>query len=286
RFVPQQWENTYFNWMENIRDWCISRQLWWGHRIPVWTCPNGHQIVSRTDPTSCADCGASELVQDPDVLDTWFSSGLWPFSTLGWPEKTDDLARFYPTTVLVTAFDIIFFWVARMMMMGLRFAGDVPFRDVYIHGLVRDPLGQKMSKSKGNVVDPLGVLDTYGTDALRFALASFVGMGRDIRLSPQRIEGYRNFANKLWNATRFVLSNLEGVGRAAVETAEAFDRAEVVGTLTASDRWIVSRLERAIEEVTAAFGAYRFNDGATRLYQFTWNELCDWYIELAKPALG
>src|SRR5439155_1234836 len=190
RFIPKQWENTYFAWMENIRDWCISRQLWWGHRIPVWTCEGcGETVVAREDPTDCPGCRGAALVQEPDVLDTWFSSALWPFSTLGWPDRTGDLARYYPTTVLVTGFDIIFFWVARMMMMGLRFTGDVPFRDVYIHGLIRDPLGQKMSKSKGNVIDPLGLLDTYRTDALRFALAAFVGMGRDIKLAPDRTRG-------------------------------------------------------------------------------------------------
>jgi valyl-tRNA synthetase len=224
RFVPPHWENTYFAWMENIRDWCISRQLWWGHRIPAWTCTTcGEVVVSRTDPAVCP-AGHGTLEQDPDVLDTWFSSGLWPFSTLGWPDDTDDLRRYYPTTLLVTGFDIIFFWVARMMMMGLRFRGEVPFRDIYIHGLVRDPQGQKMSKSKGNVIDPLAILDTSGADALRFALTAFAAMGRDVKLAPQRIEGYRNFANKLWNATRFVLMNLAGAGPDAVRVADALER--------------------------------------------------------------
>src|SRR5207249_3464272 len=255
RFIPKQWENTYFAWMENIRDWCISRQLWWGHRIPVWTCEAcGETVVARDDPTECPACRGAALVQEADVLDTWFSSALWPFSTLGWPEKTPDLARYYPTSVLVTGFDIIFFWVARMMMMGLRFTGDVPFRDVYIHGLIRDPLGQKMSKSKGNVIDPLGLLDTYGTDALRFALASFVGMGRDIKLTPERIEGYRNFANKLWNAARFVLMNVEG-GTAGAATADALARGERSPDAPLPERWILSRLERVTEEVWQAIVA-------------------------------
>ena len=287
RFIPKQWENTYFAWMENIRDWCISRQLWWGHRIPVWTCEAcGETVVARDDPTECPACRGAALVQEADVLDTWFSSALWPFSTLGWPERTADLARYYPTSVLVTGFDIIFFWVARMVMMGLRFTGDVPFRDVYIHGLIRDPLGQKMSKSKGNVIDPLGLLDTYGTDALRFALAAFVGMGRDIKLAPERIEGYRNFANKLWNAARFVLMNVEGAGSAAPAVADTLSRGERPPDAALPDRWILSRLERATAEVRDALDAYRFNDAAVRLYQFTWNEFCDWYVEAAKIPLG
>jgi valyl-tRNA synthetase len=285
RFVPKHWENTYFAWMENIRDWCISRQLWWGHRIPAWTCGNGHLVVARETPTRCPECGHGTLTQDEDVLDTWFSSGLWPFSTLGWPEKSDDLKRFYPTTVLVTGFDIIFFWVARMMMMGLRFMGDVPFRDVYIHGLVRDPLGQKMSKSKGNVVDPLSLLDTYGTDALRFALTAFAAMGRDVRVSPERMEGYRNFTNKLWNAARFVLMNLEEAGPDARATADALRDGRRPDGLALPDRWILARLERATADVRDALDTYRFNDAAGRLYQFAWHELCDWYLEAAKSPL-
>jgi valyl-tRNA synthetase len=286
RFVPKHWENTYFSWMENIRDWCISRQLWWGHRIPAWTCTRCSElVVSRTDPTSCPKCGGP-VEQDPDVLDTWFSSGLWPFSTLGWPDETDDLKRYYPTSLLVTGFDIIFFWVARMMMMGLRFRGEVPFRDVYIHGLVRDPQGQKMSKSKGNVIDPLAILDTSGADALRFALTAFAAMGRDIKLSPQRIEGYRNFANKLWNAARFVLMNLEGAGPDAVRVADALDRGERPAGASLADRWILSRLQRTVAAVGEALDAYRFNDAAGALYQFAWHELCDWYLETAKPQLA
>jgi valyl-tRNA synthetase len=286
RFVPQHWENTYFAWMENIRDWCISRQLWWGHRIPAWTCTTcGLLVVSRTDPSVCPN-GHTTLEQDPDVLDTWFSSGLWPFSTLGWPDDTEDLRRYYPTTLLVTGFDIIFFWVARMMMMGLRFRGDVPFRDIYIHGLVRDPQGQKMSKSKGNVIDPLAILDTCGADALRIALTSFAAMGRDVKLSPQRIEGYRNFANKLWNATRFVLMNVAGAGSEAACVADALAEGVRPAEASLPDRWILSRLEQTAGAVEEALETYRFNDAASALYQFTWHELCDWYLEAAKPQLS
>ena len=285
RFFPKHWENTYFAWLENIRDWCISRQLWWGHRIPAWTCDQCKElIVAREEPTKCPKCGGA-LTQDPDVLDTWFSSSLWPFSTLGWPDRTPDLERFYPTSVLVTGFDIIFFWVARMMMMGLRFMGEVPFHDVIIHGLVRDPQGQKMSKSKGNVVDPLGLLETFGTDATRFALTSFVGMGRDLRLDQQRIAGYRNFTNKLWNAARFVLMNLEHAGPAAVATANALEAGTRVESLALAERWIVSRLQRTTAEVRAAIDEFRFNDAASTLYQFAWHELCDWYVEAAKVPL-
>ena len=209
RIIPQAWEKTYFEWMNNIRDWCISRQIWWGHRIPAWYCEDcGEITVERADPASCGRCGSKKIEQESDVLDTWFSSALWPFSTLGWPEKTAELATFYPTSCLVTGFDILFFWVARMMMMGLKFMGQVPFRDVYIHALVRDVEGQKMSKSKGNVIDPLEVIDKFGTDSFRFTLAAMAAQGRDIRLAEDRIEGYRHFVNKLWNAARFVLMNL------------------------------------------------------------------------------
>ena len=276
RFVPAHWEKTYRSWMENIRPWCISRQLWWGHRIPAWYCdPCGKTFVLREDPTSCESCGG-ELRQDEDVLDTWFSSGLWPFSTMGWPERTETLERFYPTAVLVTGFDIIFFWVARMMMLGLRFMGEVPFRDIYIHALVRDEKGQKMSKSKGNVIDPLVIVDEYGADAFRFTLAAFAAMGRDVRLSVDRIAGYRNFVNKLWNAARFVELKRDG---------EAIS-CEVPGAPElATSRWIRSRFASAVADVRAALDSYRFNDAASRLYQFTWHEFCDWYIELAKVEL-
>jgi valyl-tRNA synthetase len=276
RFVPSHWEKTYRAWMENIRPWCISRQLWWGHRIPAWYCaPCGRIVVARETPTSCPDCGGA-LHQDEDVLDTWFSSALWPFSTMGWPDKTETLARFYPTSVLVTAFDIIFFWVARMMMMGLHFMGQVPFRDVYIHALVRDAEGQKMSKSKGNVIDPLTVVDEYGADAFRFTLAAFAAMGRDVRISTERIAGYRNFINKLWNAARFVELKRDGGGG----TCRLPDDPK----LTAS-KWIRARLASAIDDVRAAIEGYRFNDAAARIYQFIWHEFCDWYIEIAKLAL-
>ncbi len=264
--------------MTNIRDWCISRQIWWGHRIPAWTCAAcGQVIVSREDPTACP-CGG-ELVQETDVLDTWFSSALWPFSTLGWPDATPELKLFYPTTVLVTAFDILFFWVARMMMMGIHFMGEVPFHEVYIHALVRDPEGQKMSKSKGNVIDPLELMDKYGTDAFRFSLAAFAAMGRDVRLSEERIAGYRNFANKIWNACRFTLMNLEG-----------FDAAALPGdtdlkALTTVEAWIMSRLQQVITETRAALDSYAFDQAANVLYQFIWHEFCDWYLELIKPQL-
>ena len=276
RFVPAHWEKTYRTWMENIRPWCISRQLWWGHRIPAWYCDACEKtIVSRTDVEACPECGGS-VRQDDDVLDTWFSSALWPFSTQGWPENTDDLARFYPTTVLVTAFDIIFFWVARMMMMGLRFMGEVPFRDVYIHAIVRDELGQKMSKSKGNVIDPLDIIDEYGADAFRFTLAAFAAMGRDVRLSADRIAGYRNFVNKLWNAARYVEIKRD----AAAGACRMPESPKLV-----TSRWIRSRLAATIQDVREALDGYRFNDAATRLYQFAWHEFCDWYIELSKVEI-
>jgi valyl-tRNA synthetase len=272
---PREWARNYHHWMENIHDWCISRQLWWGHRIPVWYCEkDGSAHVSRTDLAACPACGGP-VRQDPDVLDTWFSSGLWPFSTLGWPESTPELKTFYPTSCLVTGFDIIFFWVARMVMLGLKFMGDVPFRDVYIHALVRDAEGQKMSKSKGNVVDPLTIMDKYGTDAFRFTLAALAAQGRDIRLSEERIEGYRNFANKIWNASRFVLTNLDDYDAALAAK----------GKRSAADRWISSRLTAATAAVRTALDAYRFNDAASAVYQFVWSEFCDWYLEIAKRSL-
>jgi valyl-tRNA synthetase len=277
-FFPKGWENTYFDWMRNIKDWCISRQIWWGHRIPAWYCDDCAAItVSRTDAVSCSACGSKNIRQETDVLDTWFSSALWPFSTLGWPERTKELATYYPTSVLVTSFDIIFFWVARMIMMGLHFMKEVPFKDVYIHALVRDAEGQKMSKSKGNVIDPLEMTEQFGTDAFRFTLTAFAAQGRDIKMSAERIEGYRNFANKIWNASRFVMMNLE----------EGFvpNGAIVVKESSLADRWIVSRLNTVTHEVQTALAAYRFNDAASSLYQFIWHEYCDWYVELSKPAL-
>jgi valyl-tRNA synthetase len=278
RIIPAQWEKTYFEWMFNIRDWCISRQIWWGHRIPAWFCEACNEItVSRQDPTACSHCGGSDLRQETDVLDTWFSSALWPFSTMGWPEKTETLQKFYPTSCLITGFDILFFWVARMMMMGLKFRGEVPFRDVYIHALVRDAQGQKMSKSKGNVIDPLTVIDEYGTDAFRFTLAAFAAQGRDVKLSVDRIAGYRNFVNKLWNASRFALMNLEGFEPDGVDLQQC--------ELALSERWILSRLTDVVAEARQALTEYKFNEAASALYAFTWHEFCDWCIELSKDDL-
>ncbi len=281
KFIPKNWENTYFNWMENIQPWCISRQLWWGHQIPAWYGPDGEVFVATTEAEAQAAADkhygkATALKRDEDVLDTWFSSALWPFSTLGWPDETPELKRYYPTAALVTGFDIIFFWVARMMMMGLHFMKDIPFHDVYIHRLVRDATGAKMSKSKGNVVDPLGVIDQYGADALRFTLARGAAQGHDIKLAPQHVETNRNFATKLWNAARFVEFN--GAGRVS-----GFDPHSVKETL---NRWIVHETAKAVREVTAAIEDYRFNDAAAEAYRFVWNVYCDWYVELSKPLLG
>jgi valyl-tRNA synthetase len=306
RIIPEGWVNNYFGWMREIKDWCISRQIWWGHQIPSWYCrgcnaeelfetvheipgtvyrpgyapkrlvilSTARPIVAKQAPTSCPVCGGTELVRDPDVLDTWFSSGLWPFSTLGWPEQTPELKTYYPTSTLVTGLDILFFWVARMIMLGLKFMGEVPFRDVYIHALVRDAEGQKMSKSKGNVIDPLHVMEEFGTDALRFTLASMASPGRDIKLAEERIEGYRNFANKIWNAARFSLMYLEGPHTSLPPVKRTFP-----------DRWILSRLHHTIATVTAELDAYRFDRAANALYHFIWHEYCDWYLELIKPVL-
>ena len=277
-FHPKFWENTYFAWMENVHDWCISRQLWWGHRIPAYWCePCGEMIVAAERPKSCAKCGGGDLRQEDDVLDTWFSSALWPFSTLGWPDKTPELERYYPTSLLITGFDIIFFWVARMMMMGLKCTGEVPFRDVYITPLVRDQYGKKMTKSRGNVVDPLDIMERYGTDAVRFTLAQLAVQGRDLILSDERLAASRAFANKVWNAARFVLMNLEDAPQPVppVETA----------TFGLADRWILACLDDAICEVSSAIDRYEFNAAALRVYSFIWHEYCDWYIELAKQPL-
>ncbi|MGZ5919963.1 MAG: valine--tRNA ligase, partial [Hyphomicrobium sp.] len=279
-FVPKNWEKTYFEWMRNIQPWCISRQLWWGHQIPAWYGPDGKVFVADSEAGAQALAkkhygSDTPLKRDEDVLDTWFSSALWPFSTLGWPEKTPELKRYYPTTVLVTGFDIIFFWVARMMMMGLYFMKEVPFHDVYIHALVRDEKGQKMSKSKGNVMDPLVLVDTYGADALRFTLAAMAAQGRDIKLSTSRVEGYRNFATKLWNASRFAEMN-ECVRK------RGFDPAGVKQTI---NRWIVGETERAATAVTESIEAYKFNEAAAAIYEFVWGVFCDWYLELIKPTL-
>ncbi|HKC93303.1 MAG TPA: valine--tRNA ligase [Nitrospira sp.] len=301
RIIPESWTNNYLGWMRDIKDWCISRQIYWGHQIPAWYCERCNEqfihkqtttnqagatitritllqgakpIVARTAPARCPTCGGDALIRDPDVLDTWFSSGLWPFSTLGWPEQTAELKTYYPTSTLVTGLDILFFWVARMIMLGLKCTGEIPFREVYIHALVRDAEGQKMSKSKGNVIDPLHVMDQFGTDALRFTLASMASPGRDIKLAEERIEGYRNFANKIWNAARFSLMYLNGP-RAAKPPMER----------SVPDRWILSRLNQTIETVTAELEAYRFDRAASALYHFIWHEYCDWYLELIKPVL-
>jgi len=278
RIVPAQWEKTYYHWMENIRDWCISRQIWWGHRIPAFTCAAcGELTVARADPAACPKCGSASLEQETDVLDTWFSSALWPFSTMGWPDRTPELAKFYPTSALVTGFDILFFWVARMMMMGLKFMDEVPFRDVYIHALVRDEQGQKMSKSKGNVIDPLEVIDRFGADAFRFTLCAFAAQGRDVRLSTERVEGYSRFVNKLWNAAKFALMNLEDFDPAVPEVAFA--------DLLPQDRWVLTRLRGAAAEVRRGIEGYEFDKAAGAAYQFLWREFCDWYIEMAKGPL-
>jgi valyl-tRNA synthetase len=281
RFVPKSWENTFFEWMRNIQPWCISRQLWWGHQIPAWYGPDGAVFVAETEAEAEAAAARQygksvPLTRDPDVLDTWFSSGLWPFSTLGWPEPTRELERYYPTDVLVTGFDIIFFWVARMMMLGCKFMDDVPFRTVYIHALVRDERGQKMSKSKGNIIDPLALIERYGTDALRFTLAALAAQGRDIKLAESRVEGYRSFITKLWNAARFAEMN----GCALVE---GFDPARCRLTL---NRWIVGSLAEAGGRVAEALEAYKFNEAAGAIYHFTWGTFCDWFIEFAKPVFA
>lgn len=278
KIYPESWTKTYYNWLDNIRDWCISRQIWWGHRIPAWTCADcGELIVAEEDPTVCPKCGGKKLEQDPDVLDTWFSSALWPFSTMGWPEHTETLKKYYPTSVLVTAFDILFFWVARMIMMGQHFMGEVPFREVYIHALVRDAQGRKMSKSLGNGINPQDMIRKYGADSLRFTLAAFAAMGRDIRMSEERIEGYRHFVNKVWNASRFALMNLPEQGE-----PKAVDLGAVKGL---HNKWILNRLEEIKAEEDAALESYRFNDAAQCVYKFLWNEFCDWYLELIKADM-
>ena len=275
-FVPKNWEKTYFNWMENIQPWCVSRQLWWGHRIPAWYTPDGSVFVAETEAEAQAQAGDAVLTRDEDVLDTWFSSALWPFGTLGWPEQTTDLARHYPGDVLVTGFDIIFFWVARMMMQGLHFMDDVPFRTVYCHGLVRDAKGQKMSKSKGNTVDPLVLIDQYGADALRFTLTAMETQGRDIKLSESRIEGYRNFATKLWNAARFAQSN--GIGGSASPLPPAASQPV--------NRWIIGEVRATARTLEQAIADFRFDAYADAIYKLVWSRFCDWYLELIKPLLS
>ncbi|HEY3175724.1 MAG TPA: valine--tRNA ligase [Candidatus Polarisedimenticolia bacterium] len=278
RFVPDQWRKTYYEWMRNIKDWCISRQLWWGHRIPAWYCDScGVTIVSRRDPDKCGTCGCLSLTQDPDVLDTWFSSGLWAFSTLGWPESTAELRRYYPTTLLVTGYDIIFFWVARMVMMGLKFMDEIPFKDVYFNGLVRDAKGEKISKMKGNTVDFFELMETYGTDAVRLTYASLSSPGSDVALAPGRLDGSRAFANKIWNAVRFARPHLEAGAWSSPPRREH---------LSEADRWILSRCSRVAQVVDEAMESYRFDEATAAIYRFAWHELCDWYLEMSKPALA
>ncbi|RKX62298.1 MAG: valine--tRNA ligase [Thermodesulfobacteriota bacterium] len=279
KFIPENWINLYFDWMKNIRDWCISRQIWWGHRIPVWYCNScGETIVSeKEDVRECPNCGSKNLKRDEDVLDTWFSSALWPFSTLGWPENTKALSTFYPTTVLVTSFDIIFFWVARMIMMGIHFTGQIPFKNVYIHALVRDEKGQKMSKSRGNVIDPLEMIDKYGTDALRFTLVALAAQGRDIKLSEARIEGFKHFINKIWNASRFVLMNLKDYLPEKEELR--------LNELPLFSKWILSELQKTVKIVREKLDEFEFDQAAMQIYHFFWDKFCDWYLEVSKIYL-
>jgi valyl-tRNA synthetase len=297
KIVPERFEKVYFNWLENIKDWCISRQLWWGHRIPVWYCPDGHMTCTREDPTKCAACGSTELKQDDDVLDTWFSSGLWPFSTLGWPEQTPDYKYFYPTSYMETGYDILFFWVARMIMDGLEFTGQVPFHTVYLHGLIRDEHGKKMSKSYGNVIDPLPVMDEYGTDALRFTLLVGSTPGNDMNLSVKKVEANRNFANKLWNAGRFVVAGIGtlGDGTLGIGTLEHVDQSTNLPstnlpdanppTYTLADSWIWARLQQLVRDVERNFQNFQYGQAGQLIYDFFWSDFADWYVEIAKGQL-
>ena len=275
RFVPQKFEKTYFNWLENIQDWCISRQIWWGHQIPVYYCEKcGHKNVSIEKPKNCEKCGETKLVQDQDTLDTWFSSALWPFSTLGWPDKTDDFKTFYPTNTLVTGYDIIFFWIVRMMFSAIEQTGEVPFKDVLIHGIVRDSQGRKMSKSLGNGIDPIEIIDKYSADALRFSLISGNSIGNDMRFSPEKLEAAKNFANKIWNASKFVLMNIED-----------YDGSVQIEELMPEDKWILTKLNKLIQEVSINIDEYNLGVALDSIYEFIWNEFCDWYIEIVKPRL-
>ena len=274
RIVPERFEKTYFNWLENIKDWCISRQLWWGHRIPVWYCADHHMTVAREDPTQCATCGSKEIHQDEDVLDTWFSSGLWPFSTLGWPEETPDYKYFYPTTYMETGYDILFFWVARMIMMGIEFTGRVPFNTVYLHGLVRDELGRKISKTTGNVIDPLVLMDEFGTDALRFTMLVGSTPGNDTNVGPKKVEANRNFANKVWNVGRFVIT--------AISSHRSADE---LGDYTLADSWIWARLQQLVRDVERLFQTFQYGEAGRQIYEFLWSDFADWYVEIAKEQL-
>ena len=282
KIVPERFEKVYFNWLQNIKDWCISRQLWWGHRIPVWYCPDGHMTTGREDPSKCSLCGSNELRQDEDVLDTWFSSGLWPFSTLGWPDQTPDLKYFYPTSYMETGYDILFFWVARMIMMGLEFTGEVPFHTVYLHGLIRDEHGRKMSKTYGNVIDPLTVMDELGTDALRFTLLVGSTPGNDMSLSVKRVEANRNFANKIWNVGRFVMTAIASLGDDGRQT---IDGSQSSATWTLADSWIWARLQQLIRDVERLFQTFQYGEAGRQIYEFIWSDFADWYVEIAKDQL-
>jgi valyl-tRNA synthetase len=286
KIVPERFEKTYYNWLENIKDWCISRQLWWGHRIPVWYCPDNHMTVAREDPTQCATCGSKDIRQDEDVLDTWFSSGLWPFSTLGWPEQTPDLKYFYPTSYMETGYDILFFWVARMIMSGLEYTGVAPFHTVYLHGLVRDEHGQKMSKTKGNVIDPLIIMDDLGTDALRFTLLVGSTPGNDTNVGVKKVEANRNFANKIWNAGRFVISAIDSLDDGQ-QTADHNRQSSIVNRQdsTLADQWITARLEQLIRDVERQIQSFQYGQAGQQIYDFIWSDFADWYVEIAKGQL-
>jgi valyl-tRNA synthetase len=285
KIVPEHFEKVYYNWLDNIKDWCISRQLWWGHRIPVWYCPDGHMTVTRADPTKCTTCGSTELTQDPDVLDTWFSSGLWPFSTLGWPEETPDYKYFYPTSYMETGYDILFFWVARMIMDGLEFTGQVPFHTVYLHGLIRDEHGKKMSKSYGNVIDPLPVMDELGTDALRFTLLVGSTPGHDTSVGLKKVESNRNFANKLWNAGRFVISAIASLGDDGPKMVDGSVNGQPSSVWTLADSWIWARLQQLIRDVERLFQSFQYGEAGRQIYEFFWSDFADWYVEIAKGQL-
>jgi valyl-tRNA synthetase len=285
KIVPERFEKVYYNWLENIKDWCISRQLWWGHRIPVWYCPDGHMTTGRTDPTQCATCGSKDIHQDEDVLDTWFSSGLWPFSTLGWPDETSDYKYFYPTSYMETGYDILFFWVARMIMDGLEFTGQIPFHTVYLHGLIRDEHGRKMSKTYGNVIDPLTVMDDFGTDALRFTLLVGSTPGNDMNLSVKKVEANRNFANKIWNAGRFVISAIQGTESQGKGVKAPTPSALSPSRRTLADSWIWARLEQLIRDVERLFQTFQYGEAGRQIYEFFWSDFADWYVEIAKEQM-
>jgi valyl-tRNA synthetase len=283
--VPERFEKVYFNWLDasRIKDWCISRQLWWGHRIPVWYCPDHHMTVAREDPTQCATCGSKDIHQDEDVLDTWFSSGLWPFSTLGWPEQTPDLKYFYPTTYMETGYDILFFWVARMIMLGIEFTGKVPFTTVYLHGLVRDEIGRKISKTTGNVIDPLVLMDEFGTDALRFTMLVGSTPGNDTNVGPKKVEANRNFANKLWNTGRFVINAIDSLDEGP-KTKDAGRSS--VSNWTLADSWIWAKLQQLVRDVERQFQNFQYGQAGQQIYEFIWGDFADWYLETAKGQLA